>query len=126
MTIITDETAGAARSRTDLIAGFNGLIDEIAVRGADYFPQLVSIQLPVPPGLGHEGKRAWLDRVAAQWGAEILFDGMGGEWAEKSFGAVRLVASVANPDRGVLGYEARATAHGLRSSTARNQNGATA
>ena len=51
---------------------------------------------------------------------------MGGQWAEKSFGAVRLVASVACSARGVFDYEARAAAHGLRSPVARNQNGATA
>jgi hypothetical protein len=123
MTVITDETAGAARSRTDLIAGFNGLVDEIAVHGAGYFPQLVTIQLPVPD-VGHEGKHAWLERIAAQWGAEILPDGMGGLWAEKSFGSVRLVASVACPARGTFDYQARAAAHGLRNSIA--ANGATA
>ena len=43
MTIITDETAGAARSRADLIAGLNGLIDHIAVAGAWGIPPLVTI-----------------------------------------------------------------------------------
>jgi hypothetical protein len=119
MAVITDETAGAARSRTDLIAGLHGLIDHIAVTGANGFPGLVTIQLPVPDA-GHEGKHAWLERVAVEWDAEILPDGMGGQWAEKSFGSVRLVASVACPARGVFDYQARAAASAIAA------NGATA
>jgi hypothetical protein len=126
MTAITDETAGAARSRTDLIAGLNGLIDHIAVNGAGDLPPLVTIQLPVPGALGHEGKHRWIERIAAEWETEILPDGMGGQWAEKSFGAVRLVASVACSARGTFDYEARAAAHAISSSIARNQSGATA
>ena len=124
MTIIT-ETAGAAQRRADLIAGFNGLIDHIAVNGADGFPELVTIQLPVPD-VSHEGKHAWQERLAKQWGVGILPDGMGGKRAEKSFGAVRLVASIACPDRGTFDYKERAAAHAMRSSIAQNQNGATA
>lgn len=124
MTVITDETAGAARSRTDLIAGFNSLIDHIAVNGADHFPPLVTIQFPVPGGLGHAQKLAWLEGVAAEWDAEVVPDGMGGRYAEKRCGvAVRLLASVASPDRGVFDYQARAAAHSPRTSAA--QNGAT-
>jgi hypothetical protein len=124
MTTVTDETAGAARSGADLIAGLNGLIDHIAVKGASRFPRPMTHQLPIPDGLTHEGKRAWLEEVAAEWQTEILPDGMGGHWTEMSFGAVRLVASVAYPNRGVRDYEARAAAHALRSSIA--ANGATA
>jgi hypothetical protein len=119
MTAITDETAGAARSRTDLIAGFNGLVDHIAINGAGDFRDLVTIQLPVPD-VGHEGKHAWLERIARQWGTAPRPDGMGGQWAEKSFGSVRLVASVACPARGTFDYQARAAAHGLRNSIAAN------
>lgn len=122
MTVTKDETAGAGRKRTDLIAGLNGLIDHIAANGADGFPEPVTVQLPVPYELGHEGKHAWLERIAAEWGAEILPDGMGGQRAEKSFGSVRLVASAACSARGVFDYKARAAA--LRSSV--SGNGATA
>jgi hypothetical protein len=118
-----NETARPARSGTDLIAGLNGVIDEIAVNGADDFPVLLTIQFPVPD-VGHEGKHAWLERIAAQWGTVPRPDGMGGQWAEKSFGSVRLVASVACSARGTFDYQARAAAHGLRNSTA--ANGATA
>jgi hypothetical protein len=124
MTVITDETAGAARRRAGLIADLNHLIDSLAVMGGAGIPELVSIQLPAPGDGGYEGKRVWLERVAAAWQTEILPDGMGGHWAEKSFGSVRLVASVACSARGTFDYQARAAAHGLRPSIA--QNGATA
>ena len=111
MTVTKDETAGAARKRADLIAGLHGLIDHIAASGAEDFPEPVTIQLPVPAAnFGHEAKHAWLERIAADWQVEILPDGMGGQKAEKSFGAVRLIASVACSARGVFDYKARAAA----------------
>jgi hypothetical protein len=124
MTIITDETAGAARSRAGLIADLHHLIDAVAVMGEAGIPETVTIQLAVPDGLGHEGRLAWLGRVAAAWQTEILPDGMGGRYAQMRSGSVRLVASVASPSRGVFDYEARAAAHAMRSSI--GANGATA
>jgi hypothetical protein len=106
MTVITDETAGAARRRADLIAA----------NGADGLPETLTIQLPVPLSLGHEGKHRWIERVAADWETEILPDGMGGQRVEKSFGAVRLVASVAC--HGISFSELKTRAAARRSSIA--------
>jgi predicted nucleotidyltransferase len=126
MSIGTDEADGIGRRRAALLADLHDLIDAFAVMDEAGLPETVTIQLPVPDGLGHEGKHAWLERVARAWRVEILPDGMGGQYAEKRFGAVRLVASAACPARGVFDYKARAAAHALRSSIASNGLGATA
>jgi len=114
----------AGRGRASLLGDLHELIDAFAVMDEAGIPETVTIQLPVPAALGHEGKHRWIEQVAAAWHSEILPDGMDGQWTEKRFGSVRLVASVACSARGVFDYKARAAAHALRSSI--GQNGATA
>jgi hypothetical protein len=116
MTAITDEAEGAGRSRAALLADLHRLIDFVTTADPVGVPEKVTIQIPVPDGLHYEGKLAWLTRVAAAWRVRVLPDGMGGQKAEKPFGAVKLTASVARPDRGFADLKARAAA--LRSSTA--------
>jgi hypothetical protein len=125
MTAITDEAEGAGRSRAALLAGLHNLIDALPAMDEAGIPDRLSFQLPVPDGLDHEQKLAWVDRVAAAWGVRPVDNTMG-RHAEKAFGGVRLTASVGRPDRGFSDLQARAAAHALRSSIASNGLGATA
>lgn len=115
MSNTADEVTEAMRRRADLLAGLEALHAwlralPVTRASAAAIPGRVTNQLPVPDGLDHEQKLAWLEHVAAAWGTVTFPDGTGGRRAEKRFGPVWVVASVADPDRGVFGHRARAAA----------------
>lgn len=110
MNIDIGQHGTAAHRRASLLGDLHDLIDDLATMGGEGIPELITIQLPAPGDRGHEGKQAWLDRVAEAWHTEVLPDGMGGRFAEKQFGSVRMVASVARPTRWVFGYTTDAAA----------------
>lgn len=87
------------------------MIDDLATMDEEGIPdELWRFQLSVPKGLDHEQKLAWVDRKAAAWGVRAVSNAMG-RHAEKRYGdGLCLIASVADQDRSVSGYKARAAA----------------
>jgi predicted dienelactone hydrolase len=128
MSIIAADAGEAGRERVIPVADMPWLADDFAgfSRWLKANPQalmreLPVVQLPVPRGLDHAGKVAWVDEVAASWGveaadAEKAADGMSGRRAEKRFGSFLVVAQVGHPDRTYSGLRERAAAHGIRAS----------
>ena len=101
----------AARRRADLIADLADLAALLKAAGDTAAAGIpATIQYPVPDGLDHDQKLAWLEQVAEGWQTETCTDGMGGRKAEKQLRVLRLTAGVAHPDCSVSGYKARAAA----------------
>jgi hypothetical protein len=127
MSIVTDEADGGGRRRARALAALHELTDKIAVAGPDGIPAVedgepLAFQLRVPGGLDDEGRRAWVDQVAAAWGVRAVDSDLGrsAEWRSLT-GDARLTASVADSDRTVSGHKAR-----FASLQAANSMGATA
>lgn len=109
------EAATLADRRADLAQDLVDFAAWAVVHLDAEIPDQLTYQMPVPPGLDHEGRRAWLRRVARSWPSGMIPDGHGGETAEKRVGRVRLVVSVAASDTttsGFLGQMAAARANG--------------
>jgi hypothetical protein len=116
-----DQDQAAARRRASLLASLHQLTDYISTAAPDGIPGMpMTFQLPVPDGLDHEGRLAWLERTAAAWGVPTAGNAMG-RHARKRFGDLLLTASVADPDRSVSGHKTRFAA-----AQAANGMGATA
>lgn len=123
MSISAADTEEAGRERVIPVRDLPGLAGDIAefavwlkARPQALMRELPAVQLPVPRGLDHAGKVAWVDEVARSWGveaadAEKTADGLAGRRAEKRFGSFLVVAQVGHPDRTYSGHRDRAAAY---------------
>jgi len=109
MSILTDQTAGRALERADLVAGLRDLAD--ALEAQDGPLPVVHGSYHVPPGAPRE-REARLNEIAAVLGADVTTDRMGARIARRWFGPVCVAAVVGDPDRGTLRHLERA--RGLR------------
>lgn len=103
-------TAPAADARCGLAQDLADAAAWIACDLGAVIPPDMTIQVPVPHGLDHAGKRDWLAMVARSWKTEVRPDGQGGEIAVRQFGHLRFTASVAAHYATAAGYFAAAKA----------------
>jgi hypothetical protein len=103
-----DEAVTAAEARASMAADFRAAETWMSCDLNALIPDEAVIPFPVPRGLDHDQKLAWLERVAASWRTVTVPDGAGGRKAEKRFGKLAFTAGVGHPDASVAGYAARA------------------
>lgn len=82
-------------ARCDIAQDLADLAAHIACHTEAIIPAEITVQHPAPKGLDHPDKLRWLHEWADSWGTEPVPDGNGTLTAERRFGRVRLVASVA-------------------------------
>jgi hypothetical protein len=102
MTIITDETAEAARRRASLVTGLQDLAIFLATHPDTPLP-VVHANFRVPAGPRGE-RLAFLGSLAELLGTQVTADGTGNLLAARPFGPVTAEGHVAPEDRSMTAW----------------------